>query len=57
MNSFLLILVDIFHFMSSIDIVTLTDTENYQSMWSQTHCDVTDKNNNVSFEGLDIHYH
>ena len=23
----------------------------------QTHFDVTDKNNNVSFEDLDIHYH
>jgi hypothetical protein len=29
----------------------------YQSVQHQRHYDVTDKNNNVSFEGLDIHYH
>jgi hypothetical protein len=26
-------------------------------VWRQKRCDVTDKNNNVSFEGHDIHYH
>ena len=26
-------------------------------MWHQTHYHVTDKNNNVSYESLDIHYH
>ena len=26
-------------------------------VWCQTHHDVTDKNDIVSFEGLDIHYH
>jgi hypothetical protein len=29
----------------------------YRSLWHQTHFDVTDKNNNFSFEDLDIHYH
>jgi len=29
----------------------------YRSIWRKTHYDVTDKNNNISFEGLDIHYH
>ena len=33
-----------------------SDTENYRSVWHQTHSDVTDKNNNVSFECLDKHY-
>jgi len=33
-----------------------TETENYLYVWCQTHHDVTDKNNNVSFEGLDVHY-
>jgi len=35
-----------------------SDTENYLSMWCQTHYDVLiiDKNNNISFEGLNIHY-
>jgi len=27
-----------------------SDTENYHSVWHQTHCDLTDKNNNVSFQ-------
>jgi hypothetical protein len=35
----------------------LTDAENYQSVWHQTHFDVTDKNYNISFEGLNIHVH
>jgi hypothetical protein len=26
-------------------------------VWRQTHYDVTDKNNDVSFEGHDIYYH
>jgi hypothetical protein len=26
-------------------------------VWRQTHVHVTNKNNNVSFEDLDIHYH
>ena len=33
------------------------DTENYRSAWRQAHHDITDKNNNVSFECLDINYH
>ena len=32
------------------------DTENYLSVWHQTHYDITD-NNNVSLECLNIHYH
>ena len=35
----------------------LTDIENYLSVWCQTHFDVTNKNNNSSFEGLDRYYH
>jgi hypothetical protein len=31
--------------------------KNYQSVWRQIHYDVTDKNNDVSFEGHDIYYH
>jgi hypothetical protein len=34
-----------------------SDTENYLSVWCQTHYDVIDRNNDVSFEGLDVHYH
>ena len=33
------------------------DNDNYRSLWRQAHFDVTDKNNNASFEDLDIHYH
>jgi hypothetical protein len=29
----------------------------YWSIWRKTHYDVTDKNNNVSSEGIDRHYH
>jgi hypothetical protein len=29
----------------------------YWKVWLQTHFDITDKNNNASFEDLDIHYH
>jgi len=29
----------------------------YRSIWRKTHYDVTDKNNNVSSEGLDRYYH
>jgi hypothetical protein len=29
----------------------------YWSIWRKTHYDVTDKNNNISSEGLDRHYH
>jgi hypothetical protein len=29
----------------------------YRSIWRKTHYDVTHKNNNVSSEGLDRHYH
>ena len=35
----------------------LTDIENYESVWCQTHFDVANKNKNASFEDLDIHYH
>jgi hypothetical protein len=37
-------------------ISALTDTENYQSVWHQSHNDLADKENNVSFEGLYKHY-
>jgi hypothetical protein len=33
-----------------------SDTEHYRSVWCQAHYDNTDKNNNVSFKGLDINY-
>jgi len=33
------------------------DAENYRSVLRQIHCDVADKNNGVSFDDLDIHYH
>jgi len=29
----------------------------YQSVWRETHYDVTDGKNNVQVEGLNIHYH
>jgi len=32
-----------------------SDTENYRSVWRQRYYDITNKN--ISFEGLDIHYH
>jgi hypothetical protein len=32
----------------------VSDTEDYQPVWCQTHYDVTDKNNNVSFEAHPI---
>jgi hypothetical protein len=56
-------LSEIWNFFSLIsprDIVSinnLTDNENYHSVWRQTHYEVTNENKNVSFEGLDIHYH
>ena len=31
-----------------------TDFEIYQSLWCQTRYDITDANNNISFEGLDM---
>jgi hypothetical protein len=37
-------------------IYKLTDAENYQTVWRQTHYDVTDQNNNVLFEDLAVHY-
>ena len=40
---------------SNISNNKLTDTGNYLSVWQQIHYDVT--NNNVTFKGLDIHYH
>ena len=53
--------LDIFSLFSPHDIVIIKemtfDTENYRSMWRQIHSDVIDKNNNVSFENLAIHYH
>jgi len=33
------------------------DTENYQSVWRQLHYYITDKNNNSSFDCLNIHNH
>ena len=41
----------------SIKGLTDCDTENYRSVWHQMNYAVTDKNNNVSFEDLDIHCH
>jgi len=41
----------------SIDRQTDSDTENYLSVWCQTHYDVPDINNEVSFECLDLHHH
>jgi hypothetical protein len=35
----------------------ITATTAPQSIWGQTHTNVTDKKNNVSFEGIDIHCH
>ena len=32
-----------------------TDTDNYRAVWHQSHYKVTDKNNNVWFEGFDVH--
>ena len=29
----------------------------YQTIWRKTHNDITDKNNNISSEGLDRNYH
>ena len=53
--------LDIFSLFSPRDIVIIKemtfDTENYRSMWRQIHSDVIDKNNNVSFKNLAIHYH
>jgi hypothetical protein len=53
--------LDIFSLFSPRDIVIIKemtfDTENYRSMWRQIHSDVINKNNNVSFKNLAIHYH
>jgi hypothetical protein len=64
--------LDIFPLMSVADKVWITEltlihknimsvrnlhVQVYQSIWYKTHYDVTDKNNNVSSEGLDRHYH
>jgi hypothetical protein len=57
---FLITKLDIFALISPSDIVSInqqTYTENYLSVWRQTHYDVTDKNNNISYESLNIHYH
>ena len=47
------------HIFSSevVRINELTDCENNRSVWRQTQYDVTDKNNIICFEGLNIHYH
>ena len=39
---------------SRVHCICDSDTENYLSVWCQTHYDVTDQNNN---EGINIHYH
>ena len=43
------------------DIVSInklnSDSENYLSVLHQTHYDVTNRSNNVNYEGLNIHYH
>ena len=51
--------MQIFSLIPQTDIVSIKnlapDTKHYMSMWCQTHYDVTDKNSNISFEGLHIH--
>ena len=61
-NEVWLILSVIFRFFllySPSDIVKFqrndSPTESYRMVWCKTHYDVTDKNNNVSFEGLNRH--
>jgi len=41
----------------NIRSVRNSHTQVYRSIWCKTHYDVTDKNNNVSSEDLDRHYH
>ena len=45
-------------FLSDIFCIILTDSdpEKYRSLRCQTHYDLTDKSNDISFEGLDRHY-
>jgi hypothetical protein len=43
--------------MDIVSIKGLADTENYRSVGRHILSFNTDKNSNVSFKGLDIHYH
>ena len=45
--------LDIFPLISWGNIVTISE----RTVLHQIHCDVADKNNGVSFDDLDIHYH
>jgi hypothetical protein len=51
--------LDIFPLMCAVDKVWITEVtlilKNIRSNWRKTHYDVTDKNNNISFEGLNRH--
>ena len=52
--------LDIFPLISLSDIVSInwaTDTGNYRSVLCHIMTFNTDINNNIRFEGLDIHYH
>jgi hypothetical protein len=64
--------LDIFPLMYAIDKIWITEltlihknirsvlnssAQVYWSIWCKTHYDITDKNNNVSSEGLDRHHH
>ena len=64
--------LDIFHLMCAVDKVWVTEltlihknirsvcnlhAQVYWSIWRKTQIDVTDKNNNISSEGPDRHYH
>ena len=42
---------------TNIRSVRNSNVQIYPSIWRKAHYDVTDNNNSVSFEGLDIHYH
>ena len=47
-------ILDIFPLISMSDLVQ-SHSEKYWSVWHQSHYDVIDKNNNISFKCLDIH--
>ena len=50
--------MDIFPLIQPSDIVIINkQTGNYWSVWHETNSDVIDKNNNVSFEHLNKHFH
>ena len=49
------LVISLFH--KNIRSVRNLHAKIYRSIWHWTYYDVTDKNNNVSSEGLDRHYH